>query len=360
MKITIKEIARLAGVSRGTVDRALNNRGNIDPKKRQKILELAKQHGYVKNVFASNLAQNTSIDVAIVLPDPKTDPFWQSPRIGIEKANTFVRSYGLNLKYYDFNLFDSNSFCEQLDRAIGDKPRAILIAPVYSSEFRKYLQIAQQNGIPFICINSEISDPDILCYIGQNSYQCGQLAGRLFDLTIGHPSKIAVITMGHSSKNAIHIDEKIKGLKDYNNKMSYENEILTFQIDDFDQSKQLQDFGQTIMEDHPDLRGMFITNSRAYHMINKVPLITKKSQEITVIGFDLLYQNTSLLENGSIDFLLNQRPARQGYLGLINILNYFVFKKRIEPKQYLPIDIVVKENYKNYLPGTNIELELVS
>ncbi len=358
MKITIKDIAKLAGVSRGTVDRALNDRGKIDPEKKRKILEIAEQNGYVKNIFASNLAHNTAIPVVIVLPNPKSDPFWQAPRLGIKKTINLAKSYGITIKSYDFDLFDKQSFCSSLDRAINDKPKAILTAPVYYKEFRRYLQIAQQNSIPFVCINSEIKDPDILCYIGQNSYQCGQLAGKLFDLTIGSKKKIAVITLGHDLKNAIHIEEKIKGLHDFNQENNCQSQILNFQIKEFDDVDNLTRFAHQILSEHSDIEGMFFTNSRAYRLINDVPEFKKFVNQITVIGFDLISQNIELLKSNSIDFLLNQDPARQGYLGMINILNYFVYNKHIETKQYLPVDVVVKENYENYLTELNNELEM--
>ena len=358
LKITIKDIAKLAGVSRGTVDRALNDRGNIDPIKKSKILQIAEENGYVKNMYASNLAQNTSILVVIVLPKPESDPFWQAPRQGINKTANFVKSYGIRLKYYDFDLFDKNSFCTSLDQAINDKPRAILTAPIYYKEFQQYLQIARQNEIPFVCINSEIEDSDILCYIGQDSYQCGELAARLFDMTIGRKSKIAVVTLGHDLKNAIHIEDKIKGLTDYNLNNGCENEIVIYQLKDFDNPEQLQQFAHNIQEEHPDLGGMFFTNSRAYHLIDKIPSMQEFAKNVTIVGFDLIDENIRLLESGSIDFLLNQDPARQAYLGMINIFNLFIFNKTAERKQYLPVDVVVKENYKNYLSEVNNELEL--
>ena len=358
MKITIKDIAKLAGVSRGTVDRALNDRGNIALEKKRKILKIAAENGYVKNMFASNLAQNNSMLVVIVLPKPESDPFWQGPRIGIDKTANFVKSYGITLRYYDFDLFDKQSFSSCLDMAINDKPKAILTAPIYYKEFRQYSQIALQNDIPFVCINSEIEDPDILCYIGQNSYQCGELAGKLFDLTIGRKQKLAVIILGQDLNNAIHIEEKIKGLTDYNAHNDCHNEVLIFQLMQFDDDNKLEKFAKSIITEHPDITGIFFTNSRAYQLINRAPTMKIFVENITIIGFDLIHPNVELLESGAIDFLLNQDPARQAYLGMINIFNLFVFNKTAEPKQYLPVDIVVKENYKNYLSEVNTDLEL--
>ena len=47
-KITIKDIARIADVSRGTVDRVINNRGKVAPEVRDRIIKIAKELGYEK------------------------------------------------------------------------------------------------------------------------------------------------------------------------------------------------------------------------------------------------------------------------------------------------------------------------
>ena len=46
MKATIRSIAAEAGVSRGTVDRVLNNRPHVDPEVRQRVLRVAAGQGY--------------------------------------------------------------------------------------------------------------------------------------------------------------------------------------------------------------------------------------------------------------------------------------------------------------------------
>ena len=53
---TIKEIADLAGVSRGTVDRVLNNRGAVNAKTAQKVLEIARALHYRPNKAGTALA----------------------------------------------------------------------------------------------------------------------------------------------------------------------------------------------------------------------------------------------------------------------------------------------------------------
>ena len=53
---TIKQIANLAGVSRGTVDRVLNNRGTVNPETAAKVREIAALLNYTPNKLGKTLA----------------------------------------------------------------------------------------------------------------------------------------------------------------------------------------------------------------------------------------------------------------------------------------------------------------
>ncbi|MEM6379175.1 MAG: LacI family transcriptional regulator, partial [Bacteroidota bacterium] len=71
--------------------------------------------------------------------------------------------------------------------------------------------------------------------------------------------------------------------------------------------------------------------------------------KIKLVGFDLIEPNLKYLRSEGIDFLINQNPVKQGYLGIINIVNYLVLKKEIKATHYLPLDVVMKENAAYYL-----------
>ena len=72
---TIKEIADIAGVSRGTVDRVLNNRGSVSAKTTEKILEIAKALDYKPNKAGLTLAaQKKRLKLGVILFG-ETNPF---------------------------------------------------------------------------------------------------------------------------------------------------------------------------------------------------------------------------------------------------------------------------------------------
>ena len=69
MQITTKDIARICGVSRGTVDRALHNRPGINPETKEKILKIAKELGYRPNMVARSLVKGQTMSIGVVVFD---------------------------------------------------------------------------------------------------------------------------------------------------------------------------------------------------------------------------------------------------------------------------------------------------
>ena len=349
MAITIKDIARLAGVSRGTVDRVLNNRGKVAEKVRLKVLRIAQEYGYTKNILASRLSINKVINIAIVLPDYKIDKFWKLPFDGIQNQEAKMKPFGIVITYYLFDLLDVKDYETMLEKATKSKPDAVLLAPVFKQESLKFLAMMNQNNIPVVCINSELDVDTATSYIGQDSLLTGRLAGKLFNLTDIKKDKIFVITFGHNSSNATHIQKKITGLKEYNfeNNAGYIIEDLV--IENFMDLESLQALSTQIEAEKKNLRGLFFTNSRSYHFLNNKDLVHSISSKVTIIGFDLLEENLDLLVKDKIDFILNQNPKKQGQYGVMSLFDHFIYSKPIQKRHYLQTDIVVKENYQNYI-----------
>src|ERR1700758_326556 len=111
--VRIKDIAVKAGVSTGTVDRVLHNRGRVDEKVRSKILKIIEEMNYEPNLMARSLASNKTYNLAALIPDYKIDSYWEAPKLGIEKAEKELRQYGIVVQQYVFNPDQAESFIEK-------------------------------------------------------------------------------------------------------------------------------------------------------------------------------------------------------------------------------------------------------
>ena len=102
-----------------------------------------------------------------------------------------------------------------------------------------------------------------------------------------------------------------------------------------------------LQKKHPKMKAIFFTNSRANRIVKL--LSEEDIHKYVIIGFDMIEPNIKLLEDNKLDFIINQNPIQQGYMGVINFVHHFILKKQIKKAQYLPLDIVLKENMDFYL-----------
>lgn len=349
-RIRIKDIAEKAGVSTGTVDRVIHKRGNVSPKTKQKVKQVMEELGYEPNIIASMLAYNRVFKIATLLPDYQVDPYWQQPKIGIEKAIESIKHYGIEVVPFYFNLFKAEEFSQQASNIL-DKAKefsGVLLAPLFLKEASELLKRCSEEQIPTAMINTNIENSESLCYIGQDSYQSGVLAGRLIDFGCDQADATLVLNLAKGVTNAKHLLDKERGFRDYFNSLPEKQiTVLKKDFEHFTNDDKLSRFLKTVFEQHPKTTGIFVTNSRAYRVAKCLQLIGKK--EVKIVGYDLLEENLRYLRSNDISFLINQNPVQQGYFGIINLVNHLLLKKEIDPLQYLPLDIVVNENVEYYL-----------
>jgi len=149
-----------------------------------------------------------------------------------------------------------------------------------------------------------------------------------------------------ATANATHIYQKEAGFYTYFKNLTVSPKIIRRAFSEQDSSSSLKQFLQTILLEFPNPTGIFVSTSKTYLLIEKVGNLLENT---TIIGFDLLPQNVKYLKEGKIDYLINQNPEKQGFLAITNLIDVLLLKKSVEATQYLPLDVVVKENVDYYL-----------
>ncbi|MEL6635092.1 MAG: LacI family DNA-binding transcriptional regulator [Bacteroidota bacterium] len=348
-KVTIRDIARIAGVSRGTVDRVLNNRGRVDREKKAKILRIAEELGYQKNMIARNLALNRKHRINVILPDSTADQYWEMVYQGILSNESTLQQFNIEVAFFTFDIQSAEDYLQQLQLACREAPDFILMAPVFQSETLHFFREAPPESTKFFAINSEVEHPLIETFVGQDSFQAGTIAGRLFRASIHRGrGKILCITLGHDNQNAIHIQKKVEGLEAYQRSQQRRFDLVPLTIEAFSDPDQIAAHCSRIEAAHPEIAGILFTNSRARPFIEKSRYFRALAPPIVTIGFDLTDDNIALLQKGQIDYLLNERPYEQGAQSIHHIFQHLIHDAPNPAHHYLPIDIVIKENCGAY------------
>ncbi len=359
-RIRIKDIAIEAGVSPGTVDRVLHNRGNVSPKSKEKVMMALKALDYSPNIIASALAYNKTWKIAALMPNEQTDPFWNQPKDGILRAMKVLKDYGVQVDFYHFSENNVKNFNSQSKSILEKDYHCVIISPIFNEESLTFLRGLEQKKTRYVQINTclELDAPQLLCYIGQDSFHSGKLGAKLLAFGASSGETVLINHLEETVYNSQHLIDKENGFKSYFiDRPSLNIEVVTGQFANPYDEEGLAQFYADLFQKHPNTTGIFITTSRAFHVVKALKRL--KREDIKLVGFDLIEENLKHLDNENIDFLINQNPFRQGYLALINIFNFLV--RKIEPQrlQYLPLDVVMRENVSYYVDRQFEEMPIV-
>jgi LacI family transcriptional regulator len=99
-------------------------------------------------------------------------------------------------------------------------------------------------------------------------------------------------------------------------------------------------------QEHPTVKNGITFNSKAY-IIGEY-LLKKEKKGFNLMGYDLLQRNVDCLKQGSIFFLIAQQPTLQGFDGIKALCEYLILKKEITRENFMPIDLLTKENIEFY------------
>jgi len=339
----IKQIAKLANVSIGTIDRVLHKRGGVSKDTEKRILKIIKETGYQKNMMASRLklAAVKKIKFAVLFPET-TDKYsyWKLPKKGISKAVEELKELGVKVDYYQFE-GSSTSFKESSQQIFLKNYDAIVTVPFFEKECNALLNKAKSKNIPVVFLDTEIELNNPAYFIRQNSHIAGMVAGRLLYGLVGSTGKYFIVNILNDLGIQVNNKQREDGFRAFFKSVGQEVDIKTINhplSDNFKVTKQMNSWFKG-----DNLKGVFVTNSRAY----LIPEILEefKINNVFLMGFDLNKKNLKYLKNGQINFLINQQPKYQGYVAIKNLFNFLTKEDDSELHLDIPVEIIVKEHF---------------
>lgn len=343
--IRILDIAEKAGVSIGTVDRVIHERGEVSQETRDRILKIIKEFDYRPNILASSLASRKVITIASLIPwAPNKDAYWTKPQEGIQKAIEQLKHYGVTLKKFYFKMEDSATFTEEAEKILETNPDGVLLAPWVKRESLKFTEALDQKGIPYVFIDSTLKEASPISFIVQNSYQSGFLAAKMLDWGIKDQGTILLVHITKELENANHLLQREKGFMDYfKSKNDSKHNLLRIEVTgrDGEINEKLEELG--IVAENID--AVFVTNSKVHLAVDCFNRLEKSPK---IIGYDLIKKNVDLLRQGKIDFLICQKPESQGYVAANLLFDHIVKKEKVKNENYTSIDIITRENIDYY------------
>ncbi len=335
----------MAGVSVGTVDRVLHGRGKVSEEAERKVQEVLEKTGYQPNLLARTLGSNKNIKIIALIPDPSVDNYWAQTSRGLDNAISEWGQYNIEVEQITFDLYDKNDFEKQAQEALAKNPSGVLIAPVFHHESLKIFLELKKHNIPYVLFNNNIPESEPLSFIGQNLYQSGSLAAELLDWGAPKGSKVAILHLLEDVANSVHLISKELGFINYYKSQSGKDiEVISYNLNEQKVERLEEELYELLTSQK--LYGVFISTSKGTSIASRV--VKKSSSKIRIVGYDLLDLNVKGLEEGTVDFLINQNPKRQAQQGISHLANYLLLKKDPPREDLFPLEIITRQNLQSY------------
>ncbi|MGQ1784545.1 MULTISPECIES: LacI family DNA-binding transcriptional regulator [unclassified Saccharicrinis] len=340
---TIKDIAQMAGVSRGTVDRVIHGRGIVSKDTYNKIKLILDRIDYQPNLAAQSLRKGALFKIAVLVPDGDLDSYWKRAMTGIEKAIKELSFVGVNVSMHLFNSLKEVSFTYNANQVLKEGCDGVLVAPIFYNEAIEFFKKCEERGISYATFNTDIKEINALCHVGQDLVKSGETAASLLKKVVGKADEYLIVHIDVDISNARHIQEKENGFVNFmaqNNIGADKIKKLTI-----NNPKVMEKELMALLDKFPKIKGVYVTTSKVYYIAD---IIEAYSLDLKLIGYDLIDENRSHLKKGNIEFLIYQNPGLQASSALSLLVDYLAFKKDVPKQKLLPIEIVIKENYKDY------------
>lgn len=335
---TIKEIAQLAGVSRGTVDRVLNHRGCVNPQTEQKILEIVQQLDYKPNKAGIVLAaRKKNLKLGVVLLGLGT-VFYDEILAGVREKALELSEYNCSVlvRQTEYSLQQQLNAIEEL---VVEGINGLAISPYNDNAIREKINELDDRGIPVVTLNTDIENSRRIAYIGCHFYRSGETAGGLMHLMTHGPVCVGIIS---GSQNILCHTERIAGFSHV--AASYGNIHIVDIINNNDDENESYRLTTTLLANHPEINALYFTAGGVYGGCKAVT-DAGRHKDTTIITYDMVNTTKEFIEKGLIAATICQQPFIQGSKPLAILFTYLTTGEfpAVE-NDYVDIDIRIKEN----------------
>ncbi|MDM7998042.1 MAG: substrate-binding domain-containing protein [Acidobacteriota bacterium] len=334
----IHQIADMAGVSIGTVDRALHGRAGISEATRRRVLRIAKQLSYKPHPAARILSVGrANLRIGVCIPE-EIHFFYDQVRAGIYEEVVRIDGLGIEIVYRPVPGLGEGEG-EQISGLLAEGVHALIITPGNPKLVTPLIDRAEKQNVRVVCLTTDAAESRRTTFVGVNPELSGRLAAELMSKFIPAGSKVAVIT------GMLATEEH--RLKSRGFQSGFKQECCGGKIADLLEAHESaeESYRKTcgLLSRHPDLQGIYVST------VNCLPVCralkeNKRAGHIRLITSDLFPEMVPYIRRGTIQASIYQDPYLQGQTAVRVLVDFLLHKTEIAETHFLNPGIVLRSN----------------
>lgn len=336
-KSGIPLIAELAGVSIGTVDRALHGRAGINPRTLKRVLKVAREIGYTPNIAARALSTGRRVRIGVCVPK-ELAYFYDEMWAGIRDEAARYETRGVELVFGAVPELGKGE-CTAFRKLRASKVDGILLTPGNPQTMTPLIDAAEKQSIRVVCVSTDAPMSRRSSVVCVEPRLNGLIAGELMADFVPHGSKVAIVT---GMLKTIDHREKAEGFA-----VSFRGLSMGGAVVEVVEAHEhpVESFRKTraLLERVPDLAGIYVNT------VNCLPVCRALAREgrvgkVRVIATDLFRQMIPAIQSGAIAASIHQQPYVQGQLAVRALAEHLLHSAEFNPTQHLNPSIILRAN----------------
>jgi len=336
--LTLKDIAREAGVSLATVDRVLHNRPGVRPDTVRRVREAIDRNAFQPHVAAAELARSRARRFAFVMPSGP-NPFMQQIEAYLGEMSAWLSARRLKVEMIATDVFDPSVLAASLEALSGDYDGVAVVALDHPT-VRAAINDLVDAGTKVVTLVSDVPSSRRHHYVGIDNIAAGRTAGALVGKLVGQRSgKIAIIAGS-------------QGLRDHAERIFGFNQVMASEFshldilpllegrDEDDRSQQLI---SRLLGKHPDIIGLYNVGAGTQGVAAALTEAGRDKQ-IVFIAHDLTAMTRRLLLQGTLDVAISQNPGHEARAAVRVLLSLARNEPILSEQEKIRIDILMRDN----------------
>lgn len=308
MQITIAMIAKEAGVSRGTVDRVINKRGNVKPEVEKRVQEVIDRLGYKPNKIARALSYSKTPKKIAVIYRESGDQFEVQVKIGVEKAREDLSDFGISIILKSYRDNDIDDFLRVMDEIIGIGVDAIALNALNHDVVAEKINSVMEQGIHVVVFNSDVEHSNRYCFVGQDLYKSGRVAGGIMAKLLKPGKRMIILS---SDPKLYASQERVNGFISKFRENGIDESCIELYRTRTKYDMTYKALEEAFSEDD-NIGGIYLANESNAACGDFIASRTFTEKPV-VICHDVNVETIGYVRNGHIDYIIDQRIYEQSY-----------------------------------------------
>ncbi len=337
----IPRIAELAGVSIGTVDRALHDRPGINDETRQRVLDIAKKIGYRPNLAARSLSTGKRIRVGICVPQ-EIRYFYNEMWEGIHEEVRRYSDRGIDFLLHpvpELGKGERQAFRKILDSDV----RGIVVTPGNPDAMAPLIDSAEDRNARVVCVSTDAPESRRSCVVCVEPHLNGSMAGELMAKFVQPGEEVAIIT---GMLKTVDHWKKAEGFTQSFTKYCDGGSVVAT-IEGHEDPEESYRKTRKLLKHFPHLAGIYVNTVNCLPVCQALSA-AKLDDRVCVIATDLFKEMVPLFRNGTIDASIHQRPYRQGQLAVRALAEHLLHDAELPKSHYLNPAVILRSNLQSF------------